>query len=106
MPTDRRSFLKGATLIVGFRPDGAVAAEGASASFNPFVRITPDGVVHVVLKHFEMGQGTATGLATLVTEELDADDGQRHRIRVAFAGRRSAAPRPPPWCSGLDRRKV
>lgn len=87
MPTDRRSFLKGAAtasaaLIVGFRPDGAVAAEDTGAAFNPFVRIAPDGVVHVMLKHFEMGQGTATGLATLVAEELDAD---WDRVAVEFA---------------------
>ena len=79
MQTSRRSFLKsaaatGAALIVGVRPDGAfaVTSEG-TAEINPFVRISPDGVVHVVIKHFEMGQGTTTGLATLVAEELDAD---------------------------------
>ena len=56
------------------RPDGSFAAAAdASAKFNPFVRIAPDGAVHVVIKHFEMGQGTTTGLATLVAEELDAD---------------------------------
>ncbi|MEM7508102.1 MAG: xanthine dehydrogenase family protein molybdopterin-binding subunit [Pseudomonadota bacterium] len=77
--TSRRSFLKGAVatgaaLIVGVRPNGAFAASaGTAAEINPFVRITPDGVVHVVIKHFEMGQGTTTGLATLVAEELDAD---------------------------------
>lgn len=77
--TTRRSFLAGAGaigagLIVGLRPDGrmAVAAEGATSQINPFVRIMPDGTVQVVIKHFEMGQGTTTGLATLVAEELDA----------------------------------
>ena len=38
--------------------------------------------VTVVAKHLEMGQGTYTGLATLVAEELDADWSQ---IRVAGA---------------------
>ena len=40
---------------------------------NAFVRISPDNTVTVVIKHLEMGQGTFTGLATLVAEELEAD---------------------------------
>ena len=72
--TDRRAFLKGsaavaAALVIGIRPDGSFAAGDAAAEINPFVRITPDGVVQVVLKHFEMGQGTTTGLTTLIAEE-------------------------------------
>lgn len=39
---------------------------------NAFVRITPHNRVIVIAKHLEMGQGTYTGLATLVAEELDA----------------------------------
>jgi len=39
---------------------------------NAFVRITPDDRVTVIVKHLEMGQGTYTGIATLVAEELDA----------------------------------
>ncbi len=85
--TSRRSFLKGAAaagavLVVGVRPDGTFAAGSATAEINAFVRIAPDGVVQVVLKHFEMGQGTTTGLATLVAEELDAD---WERVTVDFA---------------------
>ncbi|MEZ5537152.1 MAG: xanthine dehydrogenase family protein molybdopterin-binding subunit [Thiolinea sp.] len=40
---------------------------------NAFVRIAPDNTVTVIIKHLEMGQGTHTGLASLVAEELDAD---------------------------------
>ncbi len=78
MDISRRSFLAGATalagtgLVIGFDGAGALAAEGA-AQFNPFVRIDGDGVVTVLIKHFEMGQGTTTGLTTLIAEELDAD---------------------------------
>lgn len=36
------------------------------------MRITPDDRVTVIVKHLEMGQGTYTGIATLVAEELDA----------------------------------
>lgn len=74
----RRGFLKGAAalsgtaLIIGFDGVGALAREG-TVQFNPFVRIDGDGAVTVIIKHFEMGQGTTTGLATLIAEELDAD---------------------------------
>jgi isoquinoline 1-oxidoreductase subunit beta len=40
---------------------------------NAFVRVGADGYVTVMAKHLEMGQGTYTGLATIVAEELDAD---------------------------------
>lgn len=77
--TSRRGFLLGASgtaaaLVVGFRPSVAPLAAGdAEAVHNPFVKITPDNKVTVVAKHFETGQGSSTGLSTLVAEELDAD---------------------------------
>ncbi|EEE39006.1 twin-arginine translocation pathway signal [Rhodobacteraceae bacterium KLH11] len=76
--TSRRGFLKGAAatgavLLVGARPDGILAAASSeSTQFNPFVKIDADGIVIVVVKHFEMGQGPATGLPTLVAEEIGA----------------------------------
>lgn len=45
---------------------------------NAFVRIGTDSRVTVIIKHLEMGQGTYTGLATLVAEELDAAWSQIH----------------------------
>ena len=77
LQSNRRDFLKGTAavggaIVIGFRPNGAVAA-GTAADLNPFVRIEPNGAVTVIIKHFEMGQGTTTGLATLVAEEMDAD---------------------------------
>ena len=85
----RRAFmssaaLAGVALVIGLRPDGryAVAASDASTELNPFVRVLPDGTVQVVLKHFEMGQGTTTGLTTLVAEEIDAD---WDRVAIDFA---------------------
>lgn len=90
--TTRRAFiassaLAGAALVIGLRPDGryAVAVAGPetqTTELNPFVRILPDGTVQIVLKHFEMGQGTTTGLTTLVAEELDAD---WDRVAIDFA---------------------
>lgn len=55
------------------QPGSAISEEEARFEPNAFVRIKPDNTVTVIIKHLEMGQGTYTGLATLVAEELDAD---------------------------------
>jgi isoquinoline 1-oxidoreductase subunit beta len=72
--------LAGAALLIGIRLDGRVA-EGADEVFAPnaFVRIAPDNTVTIIGKHIEMGQGSYTGVATILAEELDADWSQ---IRV------------------------
>jgi isoquinoline 1-oxidoreductase beta subunit len=84
---DRRDFLKSAgaagalALTVGFQWAGttrravALAAPPAGAAFvsNAFVRIGADNSVTVIAKHLEMGQGSYTGIATVLAEELDAD---------------------------------
>jgi len=84
----RRQFvqstaLAGAALMVGFRLDGrpALAAEEVFAP-NAFIRIAPDNTVTIIGKHIEFGQGSHTGLATILAEELDADWSQ---IRVEAA---------------------
>ncbi|WGM37217.1 xanthine dehydrogenase family protein molybdopterin-binding subunit [Caulobacter sp. NIBR1757] len=41
--------------------------------FGPFVKVDADGSITVVNKHIEMGQGSHTGLAAMVAEEMDAD---------------------------------
>jgi isoquinoline 1-oxidoreductase beta subunit len=53
---------------------GKTTGTAAAGSFAPnaFLRIGADNSVTVVVKHLEMGQGTYTGLPTLVAEELDA----------------------------------
>ncbi|MCU7937232.1 MAG: xanthine dehydrogenase family protein molybdopterin-binding subunit [Candidatus Thiodiazotropha sp. (ex Dulcina madagascariensis)] len=51
---------------------GAAPAEQTAFQPNAFLRIGSDNRVTVISKHLEMGQGTYTGLATLVAEELDA----------------------------------
>jgi isoquinoline 1-oxidoreductase beta subunit len=75
----RRRFLRSATLgsaalLVGFRFDArrALAADDVFAP-NAFVRIAPDNTVTIIGKHLEMGQGSHTGLAVILAEELDAD---------------------------------
>ncbi len=81
---DRRQVLQGgaavtAGLILGFNwPLGhrmARAAANAKGEFAPnaFVRIAPDNTVTIIAKHIEFGQGSFTGLATILAEELDAD---------------------------------
>lgn len=80
----RREFLLASGgLALGFHLPRALGQSGpavssgaaAAATFEPnaFIRISPDNTVTVIVKHLEMGQGTYTGLPTLVAEELDAD---------------------------------
>ena len=84
----RREFLKGSAalgtgLVIGLNIDGVLAGAGNAAFIpNPFVKVLPDNTVIVIAKHFEMGQGTTTGLATLVAEELEADWSQ---VKVDWA---------------------
>ncbi len=51
---------------------GGPAAAGGDFAPNAFLRIGTDDSITVIAKHLEMGQGSHTGLATLVAEELDA----------------------------------
>ena len=76
------SALAGAALVVGFRLEDHAAAADEVLAPNAFVRIAPDNTVTIVGKHIEMGQGSHTGLATILAEELDADWSQ---IRVEAA---------------------
>lgn len=84
----RRSFFKlsvgaGAGLALGVYGLGTRSAGAATGTtFNPFVQIGTDGRVTVLCKHLDKGQGTASGLATLVADELDAAHDQ---IDIAFA---------------------
>jgi isoquinoline 1-oxidoreductase beta subunit len=87
---NRRHFLQagaagGAGLVIGlYLPGRGVAQTTAPTTFAPnaFVRIAPDNSVTVIAKHLEMGQGSHTGLATILAEELDAEWGQ---VRVEAA---------------------
>jgi len=92
----RRAFLKGAgsvgalALTIGFTWAGttrraaasAAAAQGAPFAPNAFLRVGADDSVTVIAKHLEMGQGSYTGIATVLAEELDAD---WTRVRVESA---------------------
>ncbi len=54
-------------------PAGVEELPAGPLAPNAFVRVGTDNIVTVVCKHFEMGQGNTTGLASLVADELDAD---------------------------------
>ena len=80
----RRDFLKntaavglvfGLQLAANKKAAAADVGEVAPGAFAPnaFIRIAPDNVVTLVIKHHEMGQGATTGLATILAEELDAE---------------------------------
>src|SRR3977135_3116205 len=78
---DRRSFIIGTTAIgsglaLGLKiPFGAavVRAQDGSPEINAWVVIRPDDTVVIRIARSEMGQGTQTGLAQLVAEELQCD---------------------------------
>ena len=78
----RRDFLGGSAgaagaLVVGFHVPfaGDAAAQGAAApaEVNAWVVVKPDDAVVIRIARSEMGQGTLTGLAQLVAEELECD---------------------------------
>jgi len=78
----RRTFIVASAaasggLAVGLRvPFGigpAVAASDAATEVNVWVAIKPDDTCVIRIARSEMGQGTLTGLAQLVAEELECD---------------------------------
>jgi len=81
LKVDRRSFIVGsatvgAGLALGLKiPFGAnvVRAQDGSPEINAWVVIRPDDTVVVRVARSEMGQGTLTGLAQMVAEELECD---------------------------------
>jgi isoquinoline 1-oxidoreductase beta subunit len=76
----RRGFvvgaaLAGSSLLVGCSQADILSFGGdlKIGAFGPFIKVAPDGVVTVVSKHLEMGQGNHAGLSAIVAEEMDAD---------------------------------
>jgi isoquinoline 1-oxidoreductase beta subunit len=77
-PLNRRGFLvSGAAVAGGFSLGFSVPFEAAHAAevkeINAWVVIHPDDKVVIRIARSEMGQGTLTGLAQLVAEELECD---------------------------------
>src|SRR5436189_4325525 len=74
----RREFVQtGAGLVIGFDllPPLVGAARRAEAPFAPnaWARVGTDGIVTLTVDKSEMGQGSQTGLAMILAEELEAD---------------------------------
>ncbi|HSE94076.1 MAG TPA: molybdopterin cofactor-binding domain-containing protein [Methylomirabilota bacterium] len=77
----RRSFLIGTAAVGGGLAlglniplgGGVVRAQDGSPEVNAWVVIRPDDTVVIRIARSEMGQGTLTGLAQMVAEELECD---------------------------------
>lgn len=95
----RRGFLLGVAAVAGgglaltwaTREPDRLAASPDILEPNAFLQVTPDGRFIFQLDKVEMGQGTMTGLLTLVAEELDVDPA---RFGVQFAPVRGVFQRP------------
>jgi len=89
MQMNRRTFIIGSAAVGGglalglrlpFGPDVARAQDG-SPEVGVWVAIAPDDTVNIRVVRSEMGQGTITGLAQLVAEELECD---WSRVRIEY----------------------
>ncbi|MEM7080937.1 MAG: molybdopterin cofactor-binding domain-containing protein [Pseudomonadota bacterium] len=75
---NRRKFLVttavgGVGLAIGVRTDSTLAHNHETDEINAWVVVQPDETVVIRIARSEMGQGTLTGLAQMVAEELECD---------------------------------
>jgi isoquinoline 1-oxidoreductase beta subunit len=76
----RLSALAGGGLVIGYMLPGSAFAQApgldnTARAFTPnaFIKITPDGIVILVAKNPDAGQGVKTALPMILAEELGAD---------------------------------
>ncbi|MEY4640463.1 MAG: hypothetical protein RLZZ227_457 [Pseudomonadota bacterium] len=81
---NRRGFLKavgalramtatGGGFLLGYAGPASAQAAAGALEFNPFVRISNDDVVTLIVHKPENGQGAVTTMCMLLAEELDCD---------------------------------
>src|SRR5688572_6940389 len=74
----RASALVGGGLLIAAYAEPVSAMEGvfgapAEITPNAFIRMTPDGIVTIIAKNPEIGQGVKTMLPMLIADELDVE---------------------------------
>jgi isoquinoline 1-oxidoreductase subunit beta len=100
---NRRSFVVAAAAAGGglalgldlpFGGPQTIRAEDASPEIGVWVVVRPDETVVIRVVRSEMGQGTITGLAQLVAEELECD---WSRVRIEYPTPGQSVARKRPW---------
>src|ERR1700744_5517627 len=83
--SSRRTLLKtglaaggGLFLSWGLNANGALAANASPMELNAYIRIMPDGLITIIGKNPECGQGIKTMLPMVIAEELEADWSKVH----------------------------
>ena len=102
---DRRSFVIGTAAVgsglalgfgIPFSGPAVVRAADGTPEVNAWVVIRPDDTVVIRIARSEMGQGTLTGLAQLVAEELECD---WNKVTTEYPTPGQSAARKRPWGS-------